>query len=75
MAYYKNLARIDEFVTAETSADDVKRSKPHPDIFALALSKMGIRKDDVLVVAPDTRERVRNRSSDQNRTVIDRQFS
>jgi beta-phosphoglucomutase-like phosphatase (HAD superfamily) len=60
VAYYKNLARIDEFVTAETSADNVKRSKPHPDIFALALSKMGVRKDDVLVVAPDTRERVRN---------------
>ena len=50
VAYYKNLARIDEFVTAETSADDVKRSKPHPDIFAVALSKMGVRKDDVLVV-------------------------
>ena len=24
VAYYKNLAQIDEFVTAETSADDVK---------------------------------------------------
>src|SRR5690349_5774703 len=34
LATYKEIARIDDLVEAETSADDAERSKPHPDIFA-----------------------------------------
>jgi HAD superfamily hydrolase (TIGR01549 family) len=50
IAYYKKLARIEDLVTAETSADDVERSKPQPDIFAVALSKLGAKKDEAFVV-------------------------
>ena len=41
IATYKELAKIDDLIQADTSADDVKRSKPHPDIFAAALDKLG----------------------------------
>src|SRR5262245_24618592 len=50
IAYYKKLARIDDLVSAETSADDVMRSKPHPDLFAVALSKLGTNKEQTFVV-------------------------
>ena len=50
IAYYKKLAGIEDLVAAETSADDVERSKPHPDIFAVALSRLGTKKDDAVVV-------------------------
>lgn len=38
---YKKLARIDDLIHAETSADDAERSKPHPDILAAALKRIG----------------------------------
>jgi HAD superfamily hydrolase (TIGR01549 family) len=38
---YKQLARIDDLIDAETSADDAERSKPHPDIFEAALKRLG----------------------------------
>ena len=38
---YKKLARIDDLIDAETSADDAERSKPHPDIFQAALRRLG----------------------------------
>jgi HAD superfamily hydrolase (TIGR01509 family) len=38
---YKQIARIDDLVDAETSADDAERSKPFPDIFAAALRRLG----------------------------------
>jgi HAD superfamily hydrolase (TIGR01549 family) len=50
IAHYKKLARIEDLVAAETSADDVERSKPYPDIFAVALSRLGINNDEALVV-------------------------
>ena len=50
VAYYKKLARIEDLVVAETSSDDVERSKPHPDIFAVALSKLGAKRDETFVV-------------------------
>src|SRR5437763_15358370 len=39
-------------IDAETSSDDAERSKPNPDIFAVALKGLGgdVRKDRVLVV-------------------------
>lgn len=37
---YKRIAGIDDLIDAETSADDADRSKPHPDIFAAALSRL-----------------------------------
>jgi HAD superfamily hydrolase (TIGR01509 family) len=38
---YKDLAHITDLVEEETSSDDAARSKPHPDIFAAALERLG----------------------------------
>ena len=38
---YKKRARIADLIEGETSADDVEKSKPHPDIFAVALKELG----------------------------------
>jgi HAD superfamily hydrolase (TIGR01509 family) len=38
---YMELARIRDLVQTSTSADDADRSKPHPDIFAAALERLG----------------------------------
>jgi len=38
---YKQLARIADLLTGETSSEDVAQSKPHPDIFAAALKQVG----------------------------------
>lgn len=50
VAHYKKLARVEDLVTAETTADDAERSKPAPDIFVAALSKLGTDLDATLVV-------------------------
>ena len=49
---YKAIAGIEDLVEAETSADDAEHSKPHPDIFAAALKRLGkdLHKDRVFVV-------------------------
>lgn len=38
---YTRIAGIDDLVDTATSSDDAERSKPHPDIFAAALAKLG----------------------------------
>ncbi len=38
----KKVADIEDLVDAETSADDTERAKPHPDIFEVALKKLGL---------------------------------
>lgn len=38
----KELASIPDLVDAETTADDTQRSKPAPDIFAVALEKLSL---------------------------------
>ena len=50
--HYKKLAGIDDLVETETSSDDAERSKPHPDIFEVALKRLGgkPRKDRVYVI-------------------------
>jgi HAD superfamily hydrolase (TIGR01549 family) len=52
LATYKKIARIEDLVEAETSADDAERTKPYPDIFEAALKRLGgaIHKDRVFVV-------------------------
>jgi phosphoglycolate phosphatase-like HAD superfamily hydrolase len=48
---YRRLADIDDLVTAQATGDDVERSKPHPDIFDVALERLGDpRPDDVIAV-------------------------
>ena len=41
LEFYKRLAGIADLVDEATSSDDAERSKPHPDIFEAALSKLG----------------------------------
>ena len=50
LALYKRVARIEDLVDVETSADDAEKSKPHPDIFEAAVSRLGITSADIVVV-------------------------
>jgi len=45
---YKKIANIDDLVEKSGSADDAKRSKPHPDIFEATLRKLGLSHQQVL---------------------------
>jgi len=47
---YKKIARIEDLVEEDTSADDAKRSKPHPDIFEATLKKLGVKAKDALAL-------------------------
>lgn len=48
--HYLGLLDARELVAATTSADDVERTKPAPDIFATALKKLGVPPEEVVVV-------------------------
>lgn len=51
LEHYLDLLDARALVSASTSADDVERTKPAPDIFAEALRKVApLRPDDVIVV-------------------------
>jgi HAD superfamily hydrolase (TIGR01509 family) len=54
LQFYKKLANIDGLTDAETSSDDVEKSKPEPDIFRAAMSKLGDVKAHEVVVIGDT---------------------
>jgi HAD superfamily hydrolase (TIGR01509 family) len=48
---YKRIARITDLLDTETSADDVKESKPDPDVFEAALQRLkGIQPGDAVAV-------------------------
>jgi HAD superfamily hydrolase (TIGR01549 family) len=51
---YKKIARIEDLVEEETSADDADKSKPHPDIFEAALERLGDVAPEEAVVVGDT---------------------
>jgi HAD superfamily hydrolase (TIGR01509 family) len=51
---YKEIANIADLVETETSADDAERSKPHPDIFAVALERAGNAPKDRVYVIGDS---------------------
>lgn len=40
--YYKRLLNVEDLLDTHTSADDAERTKPHPDILAAAVEKLGI---------------------------------
>ncbi len=48
---YKQILNVEDLVDAATTTDEVKSSKPEPDIFKVTLDKLGdIDPDDVIVV-------------------------
>ena len=51
---YKRVARIEELVEEETSADDADKSKPHPDIFEAALERLNDVQASEVIVIGDT---------------------
>ena len=51
---YKKIAGIEELVDVETSSDDAERSKPFPDIFQAALSRLEGVAPGAAVVIGDT---------------------
>lgn len=51
---YKKIARIEDLVEEETSADDADKSKPHPDIFEAALERLGSVESHEAIVVGDT---------------------
>ena len=52
--HYISLLDAHELVTATTSSDNVARTKPAPDIFAIALEKLAPLSADEVVVVGDT---------------------
>ncbi|MCA1631558.1 MAG: HAD family hydrolase [Acidobacteria bacterium] len=54
LGVYKDLANVSDLVEEETSKDDVTKSKPHPDIFAAALARLGDVETSDAVVVGDT---------------------
>jgi HAD superfamily hydrolase (TIGR01549 family) len=51
---YKRIANIEDLVEDEASADDAEKSKPHPDIFEAALSRLGDVQPSEAIVVGDT---------------------
>jgi HAD superfamily hydrolase (TIGR01549 family) len=54
LQHYMKLTEIEDLIESGTSADDVERSKPHPDIFQAALDKLGEVTPDEAIVIGDT---------------------
>jgi HAD superfamily hydrolase (TIGR01509 family) len=54
LATYKKIANIEDLVDVETSSDDARRSKPHPDIFRAALERLGSVRADHTIAVGDT---------------------
>ncbi len=50
----KRIAGIEGLVDADTSSDEADRSKPHPDIFVVALKKLGDPDPATVVAVGDT---------------------
>ena len=51
---YKKIADIGDLLDEQTSSDDAERSKPHPDIFVVALKKLGNPDPQDVLVVSDT---------------------
>lgn len=51
---YKAIAGIEDLIDTETSSDDAERSKPYPDIFEAAMTRLGSPQARDVVVVGDT---------------------
>ncbi len=50
LGVYRSIADVGDLVEENSSGDDVGRSKPHPDVFQVALEKLGLGSSDVLAL-------------------------
>jgi HAD superfamily hydrolase (TIGR01509 family) len=50
LEHYVKLANIGDLIDVKTCADDAERSKPHPDIFSAALSKLDVKPEAAMVI-------------------------
>lgn len=48
IAIYKEMARIEDLVTCSVDSEEVEHSKPHRDICAVALKKLGLASSEVI---------------------------
>lgn len=46
----KRVANIEDLVDEQTTADDAERAKPHPDIFAATLEKLGLKPSECMAL-------------------------
>jgi HAD superfamily hydrolase (TIGR01549 family) len=53
---YERIANVQDLVDAATTSGDVERSKPHPDVFDLAIERLGdgISADNIIAVGDST---------------------
>jgi len=47
---YKHIMHIEDLVNEATSADDVDRAKPHPDVFSATLKRLGLNAKDCIAL-------------------------
>lgn len=47
---YKRIMHVEDLLDDATSADDVDRAKPHPDVFAATLKRLGLKATDCIAL-------------------------
>ena len=47
---YKRIMQVEDLLAEATSADDVDRAKPHPDVFAVTLKRLGLKVKDCIAL-------------------------
>jgi len=47
---YKRIMHVEDLVDGATSADDVDRAKPHPDVFSATLKRLGLKAKDCIAL-------------------------
>src|SRR5579875_2910005 len=47
---YKRIMHIEDLVDDQTSADEVDRAKPHPDVFSATLKRLGLKAKECIAI-------------------------
>ena len=47
---YKRIMHVEDLLDQATSADDVDRAKPHPDVFSATLKRLGLKAKDCIAL-------------------------
>ena len=54
LKHYLKLAGVDDLLDAATSSEDAEKSKPHPDIFSVAIERLGNPPPETVMVVGDS---------------------